>query len=374
VSQTPARVLVCPQEFKGSLSAAEAASAIARGVRAVWPDAEVIEAPMADGGPGTAEIVLAARGGGWVETRCVGPLGAPLEARFALVDGGQEAVIEAAATVGLVLVPEEQRDPSRGWSFGLGQQIRFALKRGVDRILIGVGGTGTNDGGAGAACALGYRLLDAAGDELPAGPLHLERLARIDASGVDARLSDVEVRVAVDVRNPLLGPEGATAVYGPQKGVTPDLRPRLEAALERWAEVVRRDLGVDIASIEGGGAGGGLAAGLAAACGASVESGAALVAGEIGLDGLIAAADLVVTGEGRLDTQTGYGKAVAHVSALAATHERRCVAVAGSIAAFPSGIEAAEAAASGLEPAEAMARAAELAEAAARRLAEGLPF
>ncbi|MEZ4502515.1 MAG: glycerate kinase [Dehalococcoidia bacterium] len=374
MSQTPARVLVCPQEFKGSLSAAEAASAIARGIRAAWPDADVTEAPMADGGPGTAEIVRAARGGEWVEERCTGPLDEEIEARFALVDDGREAVIEAAATVGLVLVPEEQRDPGRGWSYGLGQQIRFALDRGVERILIGVGGTGTNDGGAGAASALGYRLLDVAGDELPSGPLHLERLARIDASGVDGRLSGVDVRVAVDVRNPLLGPEGATAVYGPQKGVTPELRPRLEAALERWAEVVRRDLGVDIASIEGGGAGGGLAAGLAAACGASVESGAALVAGEIGLEGLIAATDLVVTGEGRLDTQTGYGKAVAHVVGLAAAHERRCVAVAGSIAAFPSGIEAAEAAASGIVPAEAMARAAELVEAAARRLADDLPF
>jgi glycerate kinase len=327
---------------------------------------------MADGGPGTAAIILAARGGEWVESRCSGPLGERLDARFALVEGGREAVIEAAATVGLVLVPEERRDPSRGWSAGVGEQIRLALDRGASRIVIGVGGTGTNDGGAGAARALGYRLLDAAGAELPPGPLRLATLARIDASGVDRRLAEVEVRVAVDVRNRLLGPEGATVVYGPQKGVTAELRPLLEGALERWADVVRRDLGVDIAGLDGGGAGGGLAAGLAAACGGRIESGAALVASAIGLEGLVEAVDLVVTGEGRVDGQTGYGKAVAHVAGLAAERGRPCVAVVGTIDALPAGIEDAEAAATGVERGVAMERAAELVEAAAGRLARRL--
>lgn len=372
----PLRVLVCPQEFKGSLTASEAAAAIAAGARRAWPEAEVVTAPMADGGPGTAEIVLGARGGEWVHDACSGPLGAPLDARFALLaeplDGsnpGREAVIEAAATVGLELTPPDQRDPARGWSTGVGQQLRRALAAGATRIIVGVGGTGTNDGGAGAMEALGYRLLDRGGHELPRGPFHLEDLDRIDRAAVDPALARAQVRVAVDVRNRLLGPEGATAIYGPQKGVGPELGEALEGALAHWAEVVQRALGVDIAAIEGGGAGGGLAAGLVAACGASVESGAALVAGAIDLASRIEWCDVVVTGEGRLDAQSSYGKTVAHVAELAAVEGRLCLAVAGAIEAAPAHVSDAEAAGAGVPLHEALARAAELTAAAAERLA-----
>lgn len=232
-------ILVCPQEFKGSLTAFEAAHAIAEGARralaAAGVTAGVIEAPMADGGPGTASIVVAATNGTRVADRFTGPLGAPLQASFALIDEGDglTAVIESATTAGLVLLPHEERDPARASTVGVGEQVRAALDGGARRVIVGVGGTGTNDGGAGAAGALGLRLLDDRGASLPDGPLHLADLARIEASALDPRLAGTEVRIAVDVTNPLLGPGGATAVYGPQKGVTPELAPRLEAALAR---------------------------------------------------------------------------------------------------------------------------------------------
>ncbi|MEE8336884.1 MAG: glycerate kinase [Dehalococcoidia bacterium] len=372
------RILVCPQEFKGSLTAPEAARAIAEGVRRAAPAAAVVEAPMADGGPGTVALVHAAAGGELVaaaegepgQGSWRGPLGDPvdaIDAAYALLPDGT-AIIEAAATAGLVLVPEAERSPARASTHGVGEQIRDALRRGARRVVVGVGGTGTNDGGAGAAQALGYRLLDVAGEALAPGGLELGRLARIDASGAEPLLDGVELRVAVDVTNRLLGPEGATAIYGPQKGVTPELAPLLEAALTRWAERCRADLGVEIADVDGGGGGGGLPAGLVATAGATIESGAALVADAIGLPDRVAAADLVVTGEGRLDAQTAYGKAVAHVAALARDASVPCLAVGGTVDATPDGITDAEAAAAGLPLDEAISRAAELVAAAAERV------
>ena len=366
-------ILVAPQEFKGSLTAPEAARAISRGVRCALPRARVFEAPMADGGPGTAALVSAAAGGKLIEGHWRGPLGAPVAGAYALIrasgEPGALAVIEAATAAGLTLLPEARRDPARASTHGVGEQIRDALARGAGRVVIGVGGTGTNDGGAGAAQALGYRLLDDAGRDLGPGGLELARLVRIDAGGVDPLLRATDVRVAVDVTNPLLGVEGATAVYGPQKGVTVDLAPRLEAALARWAELCRRDLGVEIATLQGGGAGGGLAGGLVTAAGASVESGAALVGEAIGLPARVAAADLVVTGEGRLDAQTARGKTIAYVAALARDAGRPCLAVVGAIDGAPEGLAGSDAAApAGMPLNEAMARAAELVEAAAGRL------
>ncbi|MDP6606239.1 MAG: glycerate kinase [Dehalococcoidia bacterium] len=379
------RILVCPQEFKGSLTAPEAARAIARGVRRADPAAEMVEAPMADGGPGTVALIHAAIGGDLVATAegepgpgdWPGPLAGvvdAVEASYALLPDGT-AVIEAATTAGLVLVPEADRDPSRASSHGVGEQLRNALRRGARRIIVGVGGTGTNDGGAGAAQALGYRLLDVAGEPLGPGGLELDRLARIDASDVEPLLADVELRVAVDVTNRLLGPEGATAIYGPQKGVTAELAPRLEAALTRWAERCRVDLGVEIAEVDGGGGGGGIPAGLLAVMGpasgaaeATIESGATLVAETIGLPGQIAAADLVITGEGRLDAQTAYGKAVAHIAALTRHAGVPCLAVAGAVDATPDGITDAESAGEGVPFDQAMRRAPELVADAAERL------
>ena len=375
------RLLVCPQEFKGSLSAPEAAAAIAEGARRALPEAEIVELPLADGGPGTAAIVAAAAGGELVAAAVGGPLGDPVEARFALLPGADgaapTALIEAATAAGLVLVPPEQRDAGLASSYGVGELIRRALDRGARALIVGVGGTGTNDGGAGAAQALGYRLLDRERESLPvpAGGIHLLNVFVIDSSGVDQRLADVDVRVAVDVTNPLLGEDGATAVYGPQKGVAGELGEMLEDALARWARVVRHDLGVELTDLPGGGAGGGLSAGLIGAVGGQIESGAALVAEAVGLDEAIEAADLVVTGEGALDAQTTFGKTVAHVVARCAALDRRCLAVAGSADGRPEGLAGLEVVASeGLTEAEAMARAEELVPAAAERLLNRPPW
>jgi glycerate kinase len=367
------RILICPQEFKGSLTAGEAARAIAEGVRRALPDAELVEAPTADGGPDTVELVHAAAGGELIEGRWRGPLGDPVDAVYALLPDGS-AVIEAATTAGLVLVPEVRRDPAAASTFGVGEQIRDALQRSARRITIGVGGTGTNDGGAGAAQALGLRLLDGAGERLGPGGLELARLDGIDRASVEPLLAGAELRIAVDVTNTLLGDQGATAIYGPQKGVTPELAPRLEAALARWAERCRAELGVEIASADGSGAGGGLTAGLiaVAAAGAAeinVESGAVLVSQAIGLPQQVRDADLVITGEGQLDAQTAHGKAVAYVAALAREAGTPCLAVAGSVAATPETISDAEAAApAGMPLDEAISRASELVAAAAERV------
>jgi glycerate kinase len=367
------RILICPQEFKGSLTAGEAARAIAEGVRRALPDAELVEAPTADGGPDTVELVHAAAGGELIEGRWRGPLGDPVDAVYTLLPDGS-AVIEAATTAGLVLVPEVRRDPAAASTFGVGEQIRDALQRSARRITIGVGGTGTNDGGAGAAQALGLRLLDGAGERLGPGGLELARLDGIDRASVEPLLAGAELRIAVDVTNTLLGDQGATAIYGPQKGVTPELAPRLEAALARWAERCRAELGVEIASADGSGAGGGLTAGLiaVAAAGAAeinVESGAVLVSQAIGLPQQVRDADLVITGEGQLDAQTAHGKAVAYVAALAREAGTPCLAVAGSVAATPETISDAEAAApAGMPLDEAISRASELVAAAAERV------
>lgn len=363
------RILVCPQEFKGSLTASEAAHAIAAGLRDALPDVDLELLPIADGGPGTVQIVCGAAGGTLHSSEVRGPLGAPVGAVFGLLDGEPpRAIVEAAAAAGLVLVPARHRDPSRASTFGVGQQIAAAIAAGAREVVVGVGGTGTNDGGAGALEALGVRLLDPDGKELGPGPLELARLERIDASGVAREVRATRLRVAVDVRNPLLGPTGATAIYGPQKGVTPELARRIEAALEHWAALLAGDLGVDVTGLKGGGAGGGLPAGLAA-LGATIEGGAELVGETVGLNGAIARADLVVTGEGSLDAQTGYGKAVGYVAERARALGVRCVTVAGVVTSLPTGISDAEAARpDGVSNEDAMAQAAVLVREAAARL------
>lgn len=373
---TPLRILVCPQEFKGSLTAMEAAAALAAGARSAEPDAEITEMPLADGGPGTAAILAAARSGELVETEVTGPLGAPVQARFALLppstEGGPpSAVVEAAEAAGLVLVPREERNPARATTYGVGQLMRAAIERGARDITVAVGGTGTNDGGAGAAQALGYQLVARGGVTLPepAPPLDLRDLVSLDHSGVDRRLGEVDLTVAVDVTNVLLGLEGATVIYGPQKGVDGDTMQPLEDALGRWSRVIEDELGVRVTDLAGGGAGGGLAAGLIGTVGGAIQSGAELVATAVGLEDAIRDADLVITGEGRLDAQTTYGKALELVTALAERYETPCVVVAGGVEGATSGVVDFETLMTDrIFEAEAMRRAAELAEGAAERL------
>ncbi len=327
------RIVVAPQEFKGSLTAIDAARAIALGVRAALPDADIVEVPMSDGGPGLVDAMLSALGGERVRTEVHDPLMRPVWARWGILGANREriAVIEMAAASGLVLLRADERDPMTATTYGTGELISAALDRGSARIIIGVGGSATVDGGAGAMQALGARLLDASRNDIPPGGGSLALLDRIDLTNRDPRLAHTVVRVASDVTNTLCGPEGAAVVFGPQKGASPSDVLSLHAGLLHFAEIVRRDCGVDILTLRGGGAAGGLAAGLAAVCGATIEPGFDIVDEAIGLGAKIAAADAVITGEGRLDAQTAYGKTVSGVAALARKHGKRVGVIAGSI-------------------------------------------
>lgn len=311
------RILAAPDSFKGSLTAAEAARAMARGIRAVFPEAEVVELPVADGGEGTVEALVAATGGSLRRTTVRGPLGDPVEAAWGVLGDGRTAAIEVAAASGLGRIPVSRRDPRQTSTHGTGDLLRAALDGGFRRVILGLGGSGTNDGGAGLARSLGARFLDAGGRELPEGGAALARLAEIDRSGLDPRLAELDLRVACDVEAPLCGPRGASAVFGPQKGAGPAEVEELDAALAVLAEVAARETGRDIAGRPGSGAAGGLGAGLLWFTPARLEPGAALVLELLDFESRARSADLVITGEGRTDAQTALGKAPAGVAAAA---------------------------------------------------------
>ncbi len=368
------RVVLAPQEFKGSLTAAEAALAMGEGARRALPGARIDAAPLADGGPGTVEAVVTAAGGRYSHARVEGPLGDPVNARWGRIDDGRTAIIEMAAASGLLLVPPGRLDPRRASTIGAGELIAAALDAGVSRLLVGVGGSATNDGGAGMAAALGARFLDDDGRPVAPGGAALAGLARIDVDGLDPRLADVEVRVLADVRNPLTGPDGASAVYGPQKGADAAAVAELDRALAHFADIVARDVGVDILTTPGGGAAGGLGAGLIAFAGARIEPGIEVIAAAVRLDARLAGADVVLTGEGSLDRQSAFGKTVAGVAGRAAAAGVPCLAVGGRVrdpAAVRAiaGLRDVEAAAGeDVADAEAMSRAAGLLAAASERL------
>jgi glycerate kinase len=324
------KVVVAPNAFKGSLTASQAAAAIARGVHEVWPDADVVEVPVADGGDGTVEALVAANRGEYRSAQVQGPLGDPVTARYGLIESGRTAVVEMAAASGLVLLPPERRDPRRASTYGFGQLLEAVLEDGVSGVIAGIGGSATNDGGAGMAQALGYRLLDGRGKELDQGGAALARLDRIDPSGFDRRWNSLRVKVASDVTNPLIGPRGASAVYGPQKGADADAVRELDAALDRLAAVIERDLGKRVADVPGAGAAGGLGAGLLAFLNASLVPGAPLVVEAAGLDTHLEGAGLVITGEGQVDEQTAYGKAPGEVARRAHAAGVPVVLLAGS--------------------------------------------
>jgi glycerate kinase len=326
------RIVIAPQEFKGSLSAVEASQAMAEGLGRALPDARLELVPMADGGPGTVESVVAvAKNGRRMTAAAHDALGRPLEAAWGIIDDGT-AVIEMAAASGLTLLTEDERDPRIASTYGTGELVRAALDAGCPRIIVGIGGSSTNDGGAGMAQALGARLLDEAGQDLPPGGAALARLDRIDLSGLDPRLEQCRVLAATDVFNRLCGPEGASLLYGPQKGATLEVAQELDAALRRYAQVIERDLGVSVLDLAGAGAAGGLGAGLAAFLGAELVLGAQLVAEAVGLKQKLEGADLALTGEGRLDGQTSFGKAPWEVARLAKGCGLPVIAIAGSLA------------------------------------------
>ncbi len=327
------KITVAPDSFKGSLTALEAAQAIGRGLRAVVPGLELELVPMADGGDGTVQALVDATGGR-LETRTVcGPLGEPVEATFGILGDGQTAVVEMAAASGLVLVPPERRDPLQTTTFGTGELIRHALDLGCRKLIVGIGGSATTDGGTGMAQALGVHLWDASGREIPGTGSGLARLDHIDLSNRDPRLAEAEVLVASDVQNPLTGPQGAAHVYGPQKGAAPETVKQLDRNLVHLAAIIRRDLGVEVETMSGAGAAGGLGAGLVAFCKARLCSGVDLVVETVGLRERMQGSALVVTGEGQLDAQTVHGKTPLGVARVAADLGIPVIALAGSVTA-----------------------------------------
>lgn len=325
------RIVLAPDSFKESLTAREACEALEAGLRQAFPGAAFTHVPMADGGEGTVRSLVDATGGRLVTTRVTGPLGDPVHAMWGVLGDGETGVIEMAEASGLELVPRDRRDPRRATTRGTGELVVAALDAGVRRLVVGLGGSATNDAGAGFAQALGVRLLDADGHDLPPGGAPLARLARIDTSAADPRLADLEVQVACDVTNPLCGPEGASAVFGPQKGADPACVAELDAALATFGERVRADLGRDVTTTPGAGAAGGLGAGLLAVTRATLRPGIDIVIDQTRLEAAVRDADLVVTGEGRIDGQTRYGKTPWGVAQVARCHGVPVVAIAGSL-------------------------------------------
>ncbi len=322
------RVLIAPQEFKGSLSAADAARAIADGLRRAQPDWQLDLLPMSDGGPGFIDAMRAAGRNDMAAVAVQDALGRRVLARYLVTRNPRVAIVEAAQANGLLHLRPEERDALHADTYGVGEILIEAVRSGPVRLVIGVGGSATTDGGAGMARALGARFTDMAGRDLPPGGAALAELARIDWQR-PAAFAGIDVVVATDVTNPLLGPNGAAAVYGPQKGASARDVDILEGALWRCAAVVRRSLGVDFATVPGGGAAGGLAAGLVAFLGARIESGFDVVAGVSGLAERLEGADLVLTGEGSFDGQSVQGKTTGRIREMAAANGKPCVIFAG---------------------------------------------
>lgn len=330
---TPLTVLIAPSGFKESLSVDEVAQAIAEGIRRAAPGARILSAPMVDGGEGTTEALVRATGGTLHPVTVTGPVGDPVAAAFGLLggDGPRTAVIEMAAAAGLRLVPRDRRNPMLTTSRGVGELILAALDAGAERILVGCGDSGINDGGAGMAQALGARLLCEDGAELGSGGGELLWLHRIDLSGLDPRLAQVQIDAAVNWHNALLGPRGVARVFGPQKGATPAQVQDLERALIRWAAAIRAETGVDVAAAPGAGASGGLGAGLMAFAGARLHPRFDIVMQYLDFDRLLDQADLVITAEGALDGQSPYGKVPCEVARRAEEQGVPTIALAGTI-------------------------------------------
>ena len=331
------RVLVAPQEFKESLTAEQAADAIARGIAGAQPGWTVEALPLADGGPGFLAALARAAGGDLRPAATHDALGRARTAHVLDVPETGTCAVEAAMANGLALIAPEERDPLRAGTEGVGELIAAALGEGARRIVVGVGGSATSDGGAGMARALGARFRDGAGRDLPPGAGPLAELARIDWTPPQA-LAGVEVLVATDVTNPLTGPNGAAAVFGPQKGASPRDVDAIEAALQRYAAVTERSLGVAIAGMAGAGAAGGLAGGLAAFLGGRILSGFDVVAEAVGLAERLRRADLVVTGEGRYDGQSEQGKTVGRLRRMAAEAGVPCAVFAGRAEGAPEDV------------------------------------
>ncbi len=339
------KVVIAPQGFKGNLTALEVSRAIERGIRRVVPDVTTSLVPMADGGEGTTQALVDALGGDMVAVSVTGPLGERIIAHWGFLGDKVTAVLEMAAASGLGLVPAEKLNPRLATTYGTGELIRDALDKGCRKFIIGIGGSATNDGGAGMAQALGARLLGDEGKPIGFGGAALNDLEHIDITTLDPRLSAASVLLACDVDNPLCGPNGASCIYGPQKGATEKMVAELDGALAHYADVIERDLGIDIRDIPGAGAAGGLGAGLMVFLKAELKPGIDVVIQATGLVEHLEGADLVFTGEGRIDIQTLCGKTPVGVARRAKEFGLPVIAIAGEIgdgyrAVYEQGIDA----------------------------------
>lgn len=325
------RIVVAPDSFKGSVSAVGTAAAMEKGIKAVFPEAEVIQLPIADGGEGTVEALVTATQGTILHQEVVGPLSDKVKAFWGILGDGETAVLEMAAASGLPLVPEGRKNPLITTTYGTGQLIKAALDKGLRKIIIGIGGSATNDGGSGMAQALGAKFLDESGQELPMGGAALAQLAQVELTQLDERLKETVILVACDVDNPLCGSRGASAVYGPQKGATPEMVAQLDAALQHFASKVQPVVGKQVIDYPGAGAAGGLGAGLLLFTNAVLRPGVEIVLEALQFEKWVEGASLVITGEGRTDFQTAFGKAPVGVAKLAKRYKVPVVCLSGGL-------------------------------------------
>ncbi|MEH7418489.1 glycerate kinase [Neobacillus drentensis] len=324
-------IVLAPDSFKESMTAKEACEAMERGIKRVNNQITCIQVPMADGGEGTMQSLVDATGGEIYMVRVIGPLGNEVEAPYGILGDGQTGIIEMASASGLHLVRKEDRNPLITTTYGTGQLIKACLDQGINKLLIGIGGSATNDGGAGVIQALGGKLLDENGEELGFGGGELGRLARIDLTNFDPRIKDITVEVACDVNNPLCGERGAAVVFGPQKGATPEVVERLDKNFMNYANVIKAELNIDIVDVPGAGAAGGLGAGLMVFLNGTLKKGIDIVIEYTSLEDRVKNADMVWTGEGSIDFQTKFGKTPYGVASVAKKYNKPVVAFTGSL-------------------------------------------
>ena len=325
------KIIIAPDSYKESLTAMEVATAIEAGFRHILPNAEYIKLPMADGGEGTVQSLVDASNGTIIQHHVTGPLGEQVAAFFGVMGDGKTAIIEMAAASGLHLVPLDKRNPMLTTSYGTGELILAALDHGVEHIIVGIGGSATNDGGIGMAQALGVQLLDSNAQPLTFGGQALAQLATIDLTTMDPRLAHIKLDVACDVDNPLCGINGASQVFGPQKGATPAMVAELDQNLAHYAEIIKRDLGSDIKNMAGAGAAGGMGAALLGLFNAHLRSGIEIVIDAVNLHDIVKDADLVITGEGRIDSQTIHGKTPIGIARAAKKFNKPVIGIAGCL-------------------------------------------
>jgi glycerate kinase len=325
------KIIVAPDSYKGSMSASDVAKHMQIGIKRVYPDAEIILFPMADGGEGTLEVMVANSGGELCTTKVQGPLGSIVDATWGYISEQQTGIIEIAQASGISLVPKDKLNPLKASTFGVGELIIKALDKGCTRLIITLGGSATNDGGAGMVAALGAKLLDKDGEELEPGGASLKHLSRIDISNLDPRLSHTEVICASDVVNPLCGKNGSSVVFGPQKGATDEMVKELDAALARYANKIKESIRKDVSDIPGSGAAGGLGAGLIAFLNATIQSGSQIIMDFLQFDSELHNADLIITGEGKTDKQTSYGKAPMAIALRGKKYNIPVLCISGSI-------------------------------------------